>query len=82
MTQPGDKERRFEPVDNLSLNSQSCFVLSRKGMLFARAASRWRRRCGRMPRQTATPAIRAQQRNGLARVGTRSGASCVLRGNC
>lgn len=38
ITQPGDKERRFEPVDNLSLNLQSCFVLSRKGMLFARAA--------------------------------------------
>jgi hypothetical protein len=37
VTQPGDKERRFEPVDNLSLSSQSCFVLSRKGMLFARA---------------------------------------------
>jgi hypothetical protein len=37
ITQPGDKERRFEPVDNLSLNGQSCFVLSRKGMLFARA---------------------------------------------
>ena len=36
VTQTGDKERRFEPVDNLSLNSQSCFVLSRKGMLFAR----------------------------------------------
>ncbi len=38
VTQPGDKERRFEPVDNLALSSQSCFVLSRKGMLFARAA--------------------------------------------
>jgi hypothetical protein len=38
VTQPGDKERRFETVDNLSLNAQSCFVLSRKGMLFARAA--------------------------------------------
>ena len=38
VTQPGDKERRFEPVDNLSLNGQSCFVLSRKGMLFAQAA--------------------------------------------
>jgi hypothetical protein len=37
VTEPGDKERRFEAVDNLSLNSQSCFVLSRKGMLFARA---------------------------------------------
>jgi hypothetical protein len=37
VTQSGDKERRFEPVDNLSLSSQSCFVLSRKGMLFARA---------------------------------------------
>jgi hypothetical protein len=37
ITQPGDKERRFEPVDNLSLNPQSCFVLSRRGMLFARA---------------------------------------------
>jgi hypothetical protein len=37
ITQPGDKERRFEPVDNLSLNAQSCFVLSRRGMLFARA---------------------------------------------
>jgi hypothetical protein len=38
VTQAGDRERRFEPVDNLSLNSQCCFVLSRKGMLFARAA--------------------------------------------
>ena len=37
VTQAGDKERRFEPVDNLSLDSQCCFVLSRKGMLFARA---------------------------------------------
>jgi hypothetical protein len=37
ITQAGDKERRFEPVDNLSLSAQSCFVLSRKGMLFARA---------------------------------------------
>jgi len=35
--QSADKERRFEPVDNLALSSQSCFVLSRKGMLFARA---------------------------------------------
>ena len=37
VTQPGDKERRFEPVDNLAINSQSCFVLSRKGMFLARA---------------------------------------------
>lgn len=37
ITQSADKERRFEPVDNLAINSQSCFVLSRKGMLFARA---------------------------------------------
>jgi hypothetical protein len=37
ITQSTDKERRFEPVDNLALSSQSCFVLSRKGMLFARA---------------------------------------------
>jgi hypothetical protein len=37
VTQPADKERCFEPVDNLAINSQSCFVLSRKGMLFARA---------------------------------------------
>ncbi len=38
VTEAGDKQRRFEPVDNLSLNPQSCFVLSRKGLLFARAA--------------------------------------------
>ena len=31
VTQAGDNERRFEPVANLSLNPQSCFVLSRKG---------------------------------------------------
>jgi hypothetical protein len=37
VTQAGDKERRFEPVDNLAINSQSCFVLSRKGMFLARA---------------------------------------------
>jgi hypothetical protein len=37
VTQPNDKERRFEPVDNLTLSAQSCFVLSRRGMLLARA---------------------------------------------
>ena len=37
VTQSADKERRFEPVDNLALDPQSCFVLSRKGMLLARA---------------------------------------------
>jgi hypothetical protein len=37
VTQSDDKERRFEPVDNLALNSQSCFILSRRGMLIARA---------------------------------------------
>jgi hypothetical protein len=37
VTQPADKERRFEPVDNLAISSQSCFVLSQKGVLFARA---------------------------------------------
>jgi hypothetical protein len=37
VTQSADKERRFEPVDNLALSPQSCFVLSRKGMLLARA---------------------------------------------
>jgi hypothetical protein len=37
VTQPTDKERRFEPVDNLAINAQSCFVLSQKGVLFARA---------------------------------------------
>jgi hypothetical protein len=37
VTQSDDKERRFEEVDNLALGPQSCFVLSRKGMLLARA---------------------------------------------
>jgi hypothetical protein len=37
VTQSADKERRFEAVDNLAWNSQSCFILSRRGVLFARA---------------------------------------------
>jgi hypothetical protein len=37
VTRPGDRQRRFEPVDNLVLDSQSCFVLTRKGILLARA---------------------------------------------
>ena len=37
VTRSTDKERHFEPVNNLALSSQSCFVLSRKGMLLARA---------------------------------------------
>jgi hypothetical protein len=37
VTLSGDSERRFEPVANLSLNPQSCFVLSRKGAELAQA---------------------------------------------
>jgi hypothetical protein len=36
VTESGDSERRFEPVANLSLSPQSCFVLSRKGAELAR----------------------------------------------
>lgn len=39
VTQPTDKQRHFEPVDNLALGPQSCFVLSRKGMLLAHSIS-------------------------------------------
>jgi hypothetical protein len=66
VTQSGDKERRFEPVDNLSLNSQSCFVLSRKGMLFARATLALGEAGALIARGNGVAGGSARQDNGLA----------------
>jgi len=66
VTQAGDKERRFEPVDNLSLNSQSCFVLSRKGMLFARATLELRGTDSTDPQDNGSTGDTGRQRIGLA----------------
>ncbi|MFZ1936462.1 MAG: hypothetical protein WCB27_20880 [Thermoguttaceae bacterium] len=66
VTQPGDKERRFEPADNLSLNSQSCFVLSRKGMLFARAVLAFGNAGAEAAQANGNNGDSARQGNGLA----------------
>jgi hypothetical protein len=66
VTQSGDKERRFEPVDNLSLSAQSCFVLSRKGMLYARAVLALSGDDSADVEENGTPGDSAPQDNGFA----------------